>query len=139
MFDAEQPRRPTTRDPGRMLADLLYGSFGERFPGLGPMPGRSARRVRQRCEIEGLPPFLDPDHLANDPGQGRDGSQELTDRQFPNGNDQLRPEEIELCAHPGVAMFNFLPRRNTITALLVLSGKTAANCSHVHCRAKRQF
>ena len=80
---------PTDRVKRRMLRDKGESSRKQVAAGWNAVPGRSARRVRQRDQIEAMPGTPDFEAAADDRVELRDRNK-LRDRKFADRDDQMR-------------------------------------------------
>lgn len=102
------------------------------------VPGRSARGVGQWDQIKGAALILDSEAASDDLIEFFEG-QELGDREFANGDNELRSEKIDLVVHPGRTIPDFIRRGNAISTGRSFSRKTAADRSEVNFRANFFF
>ena len=117
--------------------DLRERLREQRLAGLGAMPRRCARRMRQCDHIERVPGDLAAPHVADDLGELVDVGIELRDRELADGDDELRLEDFDLRVDVDAAALDLVGRRHAIAAAARrLAGKAAAHRGHVDAVAK---
>src|SRR5437762_10146235 len=98
------------------------------------MPRRSARRMRQRNQIEGASFVADPERSANDFVEFFE-RKKLRDGEFADGNDEIGLKQIDFVVHPTRAISNFVWRGNAVAARGRFPRETATNGREVNRRA----
>ena len=121
-----------------MLRDKGESPRKQVAAGWDAVPRRSARRMRQRNQIETMPGTPDFEAAADDRVEFRDRNK-LRDRKFADRDDQIRLQDFDLCIQPRRAIANFLKRRDAIAASGRLAGKTAADRGKINSRSNFVF
>src|SRR5438093_2154778 len=118
--------------------DFAHRTFSQLLARWNLGPGRGARRMRQRDQIESMLCAFNAEFAADDFVQGgaidepRDG--ETTDRDY-----ETRSQNFDLFIHPGGGIGIFIWCRNTIAAIWSFPRKTSAYRFEVNCRSKHSF
>lgn len=114
-----------------MLRHERERAVEQRLARLHPVPGRGARRMRQRDAIDRVTAVIDFEFLPDGLEQ-RALAEKLRDRELPHRQHEGRFQQRELALEPGRAVRDLVRRRHAVAALGALARKAAAHRGEIN-------
>ena len=128
-----------TQWPNRsMPRDQLERAFGQLATRRNFVPGRCARGMRQRNQVETVLRSYDAEFLPNHLLQPYT-IDKLRNRQSANRNNETRAQNSDLIIHPPRAIANLIRRWDAVGAARTFTRETAADGSEIDFRSNGGF
>lgn len=105
-------------------------ALGQSVTGWNLVPGRCARGMRQRNQVEAMSRTCDSEFSPNYVFQ-LCAIDKLDNGQSTDRNDQTRPQDLNFIVHPGRAIANLIWRRDAVGAAGIFTRETAADGSEI--------